>query len=79
MDHRQAFGAALREQRTIRRLSQEELAFRAGMDRGYISLVELGQSSPTLDTLQKLCAALGLQCSVLILRMEHLMDTDNGA
>lgn len=78
MDHKQAFGAALREQRRIKRQTQEELAFDAGMDRTYISLLELGQNSPTLDAVHKLCEALGIPCSTLILRMEEIMNCSNG-
>ena len=43
MMSRQAFGAALREHKK-RHLSQEALAFEAGLDRTYISLLALGRS-----------------------------------
>lgn len=73
MNPRQAFGTALRKTRKERSYSQDELAFGAGLDRTYVSLLELGQRSPTLDTLQKLAAALGLQPSFLVLRMEAIL------
>ena len=40
-------------------MSQEEVAERAGVDRTYISILERGLKSPTLDTMEKICAALG--------------------
>lgn len=71
MDHRRAFGGALRAFRKERGLSQDELAFRAEMDRTYISLLELGRKSPTLDTLVELAKALGMRVSDLIAKMEE--------
>ena len=55
-----AFGVTLREIRNAKQWSQEQLAFEAGLDRTYISLLERGQRSPTLTTLYSLAAALGL-------------------
>ena len=40
-------------------MSQEEVAERASVDRTYISILERGLKSPTLETLGKICAALG--------------------
>lgn len=54
----QILGQVLRETRKRRKLSQEELAHRAGLDRTYISMLELGDNSPTLNTLICLCDAL---------------------
>ena len=77
MNHKQAFGTALREQRTRKRLSQDQLAFEAGLDRTYISLLELGQRSPTLDTMHKLASPLGIKVSTLVLRMENILQSTN--
>lgn len=46
-----AFGKALREVRKEKSYTQETLAFECGLDRTYISLLERGINSPTLDTL----------------------------
>lgn len=43
-----AFGKVLRETRLRRKLSQEDLALRAGLDRTYPSLLERGRRQPTL-------------------------------
>jgi transcriptional regulator with XRE-family HTH domain len=42
-------------------LSQEELAFRAGIDRSYISMLENGAYSATVTMLGKLARALAVE------------------
>ncbi|NNM65033.1 MAG: helix-turn-helix transcriptional regulator [Burkholderiales bacterium] len=59
-NNNESFGAALRALRKTAGKSQETLAWDAGLDRTYISMLELGQRSPTLDTMLALCAALGV-------------------
>ena len=58
-DFKAAIGAKLRAAREKLGMSQEDVAERAGVDRTYVSILERGQKSPTLDTLEKICAALG--------------------
>lgn len=62
----QAFGQALRSLRNRRKWSQTDLALRADVDRNYISLVELGKSSPSLRMVFKLCDALDVSPSMLV-------------
>ena len=57
----QAFGQTLRSLRTKRKWSQTDLALRAAVDRNYISLIELGKSSPSLGMLYRLCDALDVR------------------
>ncbi len=52
------FGQRLRELRRERGLSQEELAFRAGLHRTYVSSAERGQRNVALVNLEKLSRAL---------------------
>lgn len=59
------FGSAIRRQRELLRLSQEELAARSGLDRTYISGVERGVRNPTLDVMQRIATALGSDLDVL--------------
>ena len=66
-----SLGAELRRARTDAGLTQEQLAFAADLDRSYISLLEHDQKSPTVDTLVRLCAALGVRASVLLARVER--------
>lgn len=52
------FGTVLRQIRKDQSLTQDELALRSGLDRTYISLLELGQRSPSLETLLALARGL---------------------
>lgn len=52
-------GDVLREKREKLGMSQEEVAERADVDRTYVSILERGLKSPTLETLEKVCEALG--------------------
>jgi transcriptional regulator with XRE-family HTH domain len=68
-----AFGEALREVRTTREISQEQLAFDSGFDRTYVSLMERGVRSPTIRSLVKLAEALKVRPSEIVARMESLL------
>jgi transcriptional regulator with XRE-family HTH domain len=67
------FGQVLREQRTTRGFSQEDLALTANVDRTFVSQMERGIRQPSITTLIKLSNALGLQPSVLVAKMERLL------
>ena len=56
--------------RTESGLSQEALASVAGIDRVYLSGLERGLHSPSLDTLVRLAEAFGVNPSELVVRME---------
>ena len=64
-------GEQLRKARQKAGLTQEELSFRAGLDRTYISMLEHDKKSPTLDVIFRLCDALGVPASRLIARVER--------
>jgi transcriptional regulator with XRE-family HTH domain len=66
-----SLGAELRRARTDAGLTQEEAAFAAGLDRSYLSQLEHDRKSPTVDTLVRLCTALGIRASVLLARTER--------
>ncbi len=59
------FGQRLRELRRERGLSQEELAFRAGLHRTYVSSAERGQRNVALVNLEKLARALEIEIADL--------------
>ena len=69
---RQAFARVLREARTAQGLSQEDLAIRTGFHRTYISQLERGIKSPTLDTLVRLGEVLQIRASDLVLGVEYV-------
>lgn len=60
------FGTILRDLRTARGLSQEELAFRAGMSVPYLSDLERGRSNPSLAMVVDLARALATHPSVML-------------
>lgn len=72
-DHNKAFGEALRHFRKTHHLSQEKLAEIADIDRTYISLLELGSRSPTLDTVVPLCRAMTLRLDEFFQKVEELI------
>ena len=71
-------GKVLRKLRNDVKLSQEQLALDAGLERTYISMLELGQRTPTIKTLIKLSQALNIQLSDLIKQFEDAYEEHTG-
>lgn len=67
---RAALAVEIRSLRESRNLSQEELAFRCGIHRTYVSQLERSLKSPTVDVLERIAAALGESSSKLLARAE---------
>ena len=59
-------GKRVRNLRTDRGWSQEELADRSGVNRSYMSRVELGKSDVSLSVLHKIARTLGLSLAELL-------------
>jgi transcriptional regulator with XRE-family HTH domain len=76
-NHNKAFGKAIRSIRKEHGHTQETLAFESGLDRTYVSLLELGSRSPTLDTIMALCSALNVSLSQLALKVEAEIESGN--
>lgn len=53
-----SFGAAVRVARTVKGISQEELAHRCGVDRSYLGAIERGDQNPGLLHLVRISTAL---------------------
>lgn len=72
------FGAAVRESRARRGLSQEELGFRAKLHRNYVGAIERGEINPTLRVILKLSDGLQMWPSQLAelteIRWEEMRD-----
>lgn len=66
MTSKEIFARKLRALRLARGWSQEELAHRARLDRTYVSSLERKKYAPTLDVLDKIADALGVNASELI-------------
>lgn len=69
--HELPFGAALRRVRRAAGMSQELLGLEAGVQRNFVSLIELGQNQPTITTIHKLARALGMRASELVAEAER--------
>lgn len=70
-----AFGNAVRQRRKQLEISQEELGLRAGIHRTYISQIERGLKSPSLNVMGFLAQALGIDVSQLIKIAEDLQKS----
>lgn len=62
---RKPFGNRVRELRKQLNISQEELGFRTGLDRTYISGIERGERNPSLDNIGKLAQELNVSLQEL--------------
>src|SRR5262249_45207968 len=63
---RQLFAANLRREREARDLSQEALADLAGMHRTYVGSVERGERNISIDNIERLGRALGVDAADLL-------------
>jgi len=68
MEIREVFARNLRKARQAKGLSQEALAYDAGVDRTYISALERGVYGATIDMVAKLAAVLNIEPSELLQR-----------
>ncbi|UIM99696.1 helix-turn-helix domain-containing protein [Yersinia ruckeri] len=59
------FGRKIRELRSARSISQEELAWACELDRTYISGIERGVRNPSLKNIIKIANALNIKPSTL--------------
>ena len=53
------FGAVVRKRREANGVSQEDLAYEAGVHRTYVGMIERGQGNPSLSVISDLASALG--------------------
>ena len=64
---RDVFSKRLREVREANHLSQETLGSRAGLHRTYIGSVERGERNVSIDNIEKLANALGIEPALLFI------------
>ena len=55
--------------RKKRNLSQQDLADKMGVSNSYVSMLERGQRSPPLETIELIAKALGVRAEALLSRM----------
>lgn len=69
-------GRAIRQFRHELGVSQEELGYRAGLHRTYVSDLERGRRNPTAWTLRQLAEALGVEPSEIFERAERVAESE---
>lgn len=63
---RRAVGERVRAARRLASLTQEQVSLRSGVDRASVVRIEQGQQSPTVDTLIRIAAAIGVPLRDLV-------------
>ncbi len=63
---REELAAALRRTRSRAKLSQDELAWQAGIHRAYMGNIEQGKTNITVFKLQQVCQGLGVKPSQVL-------------
>jgi transcriptional regulator with XRE-family HTH domain len=66
MSPAQALAMRIKLLREQRRMTQEELAARAGISRGYLARLETARQDPRLSTIEKLAKALRVKPAELL-------------
>jgi len=70
MRGRELIALNVRKIRVARGLSQERLAYDAGVDRSYLGGVERAHANPTVDVLDRIAACLGVGVRELFAEVE---------
>lgn len=74
LPHNEAFGALVLALRSTADASQEEIADSASIDRSYLSLLENGKRSPTLNTIVDLAGALEITAPDFLRRLATALE-----
>jgi CheY-like chemotaxis protein len=68
---KEALGAVIRERRKELRLTLAEMAKRTGVSLGYLSQIELGKNSASIETLYRISLGLGVKMSDLFQTVQN--------
>jgi len=71
------FGKAIRQRRRELDLTQEALAERADLHRTFISLIERGETSPSLENIERLAQALDISISDFFFKYKVEISPEN--
>ena len=67
-----AFGDRVRHYRQVLQLSQEALAYRANINRTYVTSLESGRRNPSLELMSRLATALEVDLGVLTTGLQQI-------
>ena len=76
LDINYQFGKRIKFLRNIRKISQEELAFRCELNTKYYSDIERGRRNTTLKVLEKIALGLGISLEELFKGIGHSYGND---
>jgi CheY-like chemotaxis protein len=62
---RESLGTVIRDRRKGMKLTLQQMSDRTGVSLGYLSQIELGKNSASIETLYRICLALGIKMSEL--------------
>jgi transcriptional regulator with XRE-family HTH domain len=68
---RESLGNAIRERRKSLGLTLANVSDRTNISLGYLSQIELGKNSASIETLYRICLALGMKMSELFQSIER--------
>jgi len=68
---RESLGGAIREKRKALGFTLSNMSERTGVSLGYLSQIELGKNSASIETLYRICLALGIKMSELFLAVQR--------
>ncbi len=68
---RESLGAAIRDRRKGLGFTLSEMSKRTGVSLGYLSQIELGKNSASIETLYRICLALGIKMSELFTAVQR--------
>ena len=71
-------GINVRRLRVMRDISQERLAFDAGVDRSYLGEMERGEANPTVDVLERIASTLDVPLAELFAQFEDRFPVSQG-
>ncbi len=71
--HHATFGEAIRELRREQGITQEALASKSGLNRGYFGAVERGERNVSLANILKIATALDVPASTIHVHAERLL------
>ncbi|MDE5993978.1 MAG: helix-turn-helix domain-containing protein [Oscillospiraceae bacterium] len=71
-------GQRIRNYRTQKKLSQEELAEKCGLHPTYIGQVERGEKNATIESISKIACGLSVSLSTLFENIESSVISDKG-
>ena len=68
---RESLGSAIRERRKTLGFTLSNMSERTGVSLGYLSQIELGKNSASIETLYRICLALGIKMSELFTAVQR--------